>query len=77
MSSATTSLTRSAVAAPNFMLREHAATLRSHLRQCSQARGWWFVMAALGDQIHALVAPRLISTVTAAFVLFGVIVLWA
>lgn len=66
-----------AVVAPSFMLADSAAALCCHLQQCSQAGGWRFKTAALGEKIRAVVAPRPISTVTGLALVVGVIALWA
>ncbi len=76
MHSANPALLHPAYAASNFMLREHVSTLCSHLHQCTRARSRWFGLAAIGEQIHALVAPRLISTVLGAASVLGLIALW-
>lgn len=63
--------------ASNFMLGESVLALRCHLQQCSQAGGWRFKTAALGDKIRAAVLPRPISTVTGLALVVAVIALWA
>lgn len=39
------------------------ALLGRHLKQCAAARGRWFGAAQLAEQVHGLVAPRIVTTV--------------
>lgn len=77
MSSATPALPTSLLDARHFAMTEHVAALSSHLHQCAQTRDWSFRLAVLGERIHALIAPRLILTVSCAALVLGAISSWA
>ena len=57
---------------PNGMLREQAAILCRHFRQCGEAQGRWFAAAALAERVHALIAPRFVSTLLVVALVLGI-----
>jgi hypothetical protein len=47
--------------------------LGMHLRHCANAQGRWFSMQCLVEATHAFLAPRFVTTLVAATLVFGVV----
>ena len=56
---------------------EHAQSLGRHLRTCEAARGWPARAGLWIDRLHALIAPRFVTTVFAASVVLAACTAWA
>lgn len=57
-------------------LSPHVGALRRHLRQCRQATGPMFVAASWAERAHSQLAPRFVTTIAAAFIVFAVLCAW-
>lgn len=44
------------------VISEHASSLRRHLGQCQAAQKPWAVLRMHAEDLHALIAPRFVST---------------
>lgn len=53
--------------------RFDAVALQLHLRRCALARGRWFSMRCLAEGLHAFLAPRVVTTLTAVTGVFWVV----
>lgn len=56
---------------------EQAQSLGRHLRTCEAARGWPARAGLWTERLHALVAPRFVTTVFAASVVLAACTAWA
>lgn len=63
--------------APLAPVHHHAEALERHLQQCRDARGRWFGAARRVEQLHGVVAPRFVTTVSFATVLILLVMAWA
>ena len=55
---------------------EHAQSLGRHLRACDAARGWPARAGLWIERLHAVVAPRFVTTVFAASVVLAACTSW-
>ncbi len=57
-------------------LSPQAGNLTRHLRQCRQASSLLFVAASWAERAHSQLAPRFVTTITAAFIVITVLCAW-
>lgn len=54
----------------------HQSELRRHVAQCRAGRGRWFSAAAFSERLHCALAPRFLTTVSAATALLWLSSIW-
>ena len=47
--------------------------LVAHMQRCAAVRGRWFNLRCAAEALHAMVAPRIVTSLIVVFALFGVI----
>ncbi len=68
------SLPRASVAWPEpSQDRVDRFDLMSHMQRCAAVRGRWFNLRCAAEALHAVVAPRFVTSLIVVFVLFGAI----
>jgi len=50
----------------DFLLRQHVRSLKTHLSECRADGAWPLRARCLGEQLFALSAPRLFTTIAVA-----------
>jgi hypothetical protein len=48
-------------------------SLGAHVRACNRARGRGFALQCVGERVHAVLGPRLVTTVLAATTLLALL----
>lgn len=67
------SLPRPAGAWPDPSQDADRLDLVSHVQRCAAVRGRWFNLHCAAEALHAVVAPRIVTSVVVVFAVFGVI----